>query len=251
MLLPLEQKKVNSLSRIAAAVLGALLFLPLFHAQSIRPVISEYVAKVAKGSFELVNPGLIPLNVILEPMSFSVSEKGDITYRPLDKSIQLKLSAMSFQIPPEQSYFVFYEARPEVLPAWFVIYSSMGALRKNSAAMNIRLDLPHTVYILSKHSVEKSDILISALGLTSDKAHYGFLVTNTSPWFGRVLSSELIGKDGTTQGGGFPLFPQRSRIVEVPCKSNQAGTIFRLRLRNFKMEESMSELKGSSMACDP
>jgi hypothetical protein len=65
-------------------------------------------------------------------MSFSVSEKGDITYRPLDKTIRLKLSAMSFQIPPEQSYFVFYEARSEVLPAWFVIYSNMGSYTRTA-----------------------------------------------------------------------------------------------------------------------
>src|SRR5260370_876298 len=94
---------------MAAAILFALFFLPLSHAQTIRPVISEYTAKVAKGSIELVNPGLTPLTVIIEPKSFSVSETGDITYRPLDRTIQLKLSAMSFQIPPQQSYFIFYE----------------------------------------------------------------------------------------------------------------------------------------------
>lgn len=226
---------------------AAILFLFIItnaHAQTIRPVISEYTAKVAKGSFELVNPGLVPLTVIIEPMSFSVSEKGDIAYRPLDKSIQLKLSAMSFQIPPEQSYFVFYEARADVLPAWFVIYANIGG-RKTNAGLNLRLDLPHTVYILSKQSVEKSEILISSLGPTADKAHLGFRVTNTGPWFGRALSSELIGKDGATHGSGFPIFPHSTRIVEVPCESNKTATTLRLHLKNFKMEEPLSESDGS------
>jgi hypothetical protein len=246
--------KLNAANRMAAAILFALFVLPLSYAQTIRPVISEYTSKitkkVAKGSFELVNSGLVPLNVILDPKSFSVSEKGDITYRQLDKSIQLKLSAMSFRIPPEQSYFVFYEARADVLPAWFVIYSNIGVVRKDNAGMNIRIDLPHTVYILPKHSVEKSDILISALGPTSDKTHLGFLVTNTGPWFGRVLSTEFIGKGGTAQGSGFPIFPHSARIVEVPCQGNQPATTLRLRLRNFKLDEPVSEPNRSNV-CAP
>jgi len=237
---------------MAAAILFALFF-PLIsyapiYAQTIRPVISEYTAKVAKGSIELVNPGLTTLTVIVEPKSFSVSETGDITYRPLDRTIQLKLSAMSFQIPPQQSYFIFYEARAEALPAWFVIYASIGGFRKNSAGMNIRLDLPHTVYILPKHSVEKSDILISSLGPTPDKAHLGFRVTNNGPWFGRALSTELAGKTGATQGSGFPLFPHSARIVQVPC--NQSPTALRLRLRNFKMEEPLPP-SSESQTCAP
>ena len=65
---------------MAVVILFALFFLPLSHAQTIRPVISEYTAKVAKGSIELVNPGLTPLTVIVEPKSFSVSETGEIAF---------------------------------------------------------------------------------------------------------------------------------------------------------------------------
>ncbi len=242
--------KPNQANRLAAAILFGLFVLPLSLAQTIRPVISEYTSKVARGSFELVNPGVVPLNVILDPKSFSVSENGKITYRPLDKNIHLKLFATSFRIPPEQSYFVFYEARADVLPVWFVIYSSIGVQQKNDAGMNIRLDLPHTVYILPKHSVEKSDILVSVLGPTPGQVHGALLVTNNGPWFGRVLSSEFIGKDGATQSSGFPLFPHSARIVEVPCKGERTATTLRLRLRNFKIETPLSELRGSP-TCAP
>jgi hypothetical protein len=235
---------------MALVVLFALFFLPFSHAQTIRPVISEYTAKVAKGSIELVNPGLVPLTVIIEPKSFSVSEKGDITYRPLDKGIQLKLSAMSFRIPPQQSYFVFYEARADVLPAWFVIYASIGGFQKNNAGMNIRLDLPHTVYILPKHSVDIQDIVINSLGPTPDKTHLSFTVTNTGPWFGRALSSELIGKEGATSASGFPIFPHSTRIIEIACKGSEPKTALRLHLRNFKMEQPLRPSEGS-FACAP
>ena len=246
----MSKTKINPALTIAAAILFGLLVLTVSHAQTIRPVISEYSSKVAKGRFELVNTGLVPLSVILDPKSFSVSENGTITYRPLDKNIQLKLSATSFQIPPEQSYFVFYEARADVRPAWFVIYCGIGVLHKNDAGMNIRLDLPHTVYILPKHSVEKSEVLISALGPTADQTHLGFLVTNTGPWFGRVLSSELSGRDGNTQASGFPLFPHSARIVEVACTDSQTAATLRLRFKNFKIEAPLSEPQGSQ-PCAP
>ena len=245
-----SKKSVHAANRIVATILFAFFPLNASYGQTIRPVITEYTANVAKGSFELVNPGVIPLSVILEPKSFTVSEDGDITYRPLDKSIHLKLSAMSFQIPPEQTYIVFYEARAEVLPAWFVIYANMGGYRKTNAGLNIRLDLPHTVYILPKHSVDKTDIQIRALGYAAEKGHLNFLITNSGPWFGRVLSSELTGKGGTIQGSGFPLFPHSTRIVTEPCKANQVPTVLRIHLKNFKMEQPLPD-PGEYQPCAP
>jgi hypothetical protein len=248
--LHISTMNTRAANRMAPAILFVLSFLPFCHAQTIRPVISEYTAKVAKGSIELVNPGLTPLTVIIEPKSFSVSEKGEITYRPLDKGIQLKLSTMSFRIPPQQSYFIFYEARADVLPAWFVIYASIGGFQKNTAGMNIRLDLPHTVYILPKHSVDKQDIIINSLGPTPDKTHLSFSVTNTGPWFGRALSTELIGKSGATPSSGFPIFPHSTRIIEIACKGSEPKTELRLHLKNFKIEQPLSPAEGT-FKCAP
>jgi P pilus assembly chaperone PapD len=248
--IPESKLSFNAVNRMAVSILFTFFSFTAAHAQTIRPVITEYTAKVARGSFELVNPGVVPLNVILEPKSFTVSETGEMSYRPLDKGIQLKLSAMSFQIRPEQTYIVFYEARADALPAWFVIYANIGGYRNTSAGMNIRLDLPHTVYILPKHSVGKSDIAIRPLGYAEDKGHLNFLITNNGPWFGRVLSSEVTGKGGASQGSGFPVFPHSSRMLSVACKPNQTPTALRLHLKNFKMEEPLTDL-GDQQVCAP
>jgi hypothetical protein len=237
-------------NRIATAFLFAFVFALFTQAQTIRPVLSEYTAKVAKGSVELVNPGVVPLTVIMEPKSFTVSETGDISYRPLDKGIQVKLSAMSFQIPPQQSYFLFYEARADSLPAWFVLYANIGGFRKSDSGMNIRLDLPHTVYILPKQSVGKSEIEIKYLGLSPDNAHLRFSVTNSGPWFGRALESDLRSKGATIQGSGFPIYPHGTRIVEMSCKGNEAGSVFGLRLKNFRLDEPPPD-PAESRVCAP
>jgi hypothetical protein len=236
-------------NRTVATILFTLFFAVFTQAQTIRPVLTEYT-KVAKGSVELVNPGVVPLTVIMEPKSFTVSENGDIAYRPLDKGIQVKLSAMSFQIPPQQSYFLFYEAHADALPVWFVLYANIGGFRKSDSGMNIRLDLPHTVYILPKQSATKSDIAIKYLGVSDDKTHLQFRVTNSGPWFGRALQSELRSKSGTIQGSGFPIFPNAKRIVEISCKGDQAGSVFSLRLRNFRLDEPPPN-PAESRVCAP
>src|SRR6266536_5569175 len=90
-------------------------------AQTVRPLINE-LSNPAKGRVEYVNDGLTPLNVVLEAKSFTVSETGEISYRPLDPSIHLKLSTTSFRVQPQQTYYVFYEASAPQSPSWFVIY---------------------------------------------------------------------------------------------------------------------------------
>src|SRR5712692_6972026 len=114
-------------------VVGATAF-----AQTVRPVIVQYNG-IARGKIELINGSLKPLNVVLEPMSFKVTEDGNGTYEPLQENIHLKLSTMSFRIPPQQSRFVFYEAKPEKLPAWFVIYSVFAGTTRQSS-LNIKLN---------------------------------------------------------------------------------------------------------------
>src|SRR6266496_5450899 len=129
-------------------------------AQTVRPVINE-LSNPAKGRVEYVNDSFTPLNVVLEAKSFSVSETGEISYRPLDPSIHLKLSTTSFRVQPQQTYYVFYEANSPQSPSWFVIYANFtGFAFRTAQGMNVRLQLPHTVYLLPKHSVEKSELHI-------------------------------------------------------------------------------------------
>src|SRR3569833_1898829 len=76
-------------------------------AQTVRPLINE-MSNPSKGRVEYVNDGLTPRNVVLEAKSFTVTETGDINYRPLDPDIHLKLSATSFRIQPKQTFYVFF-----------------------------------------------------------------------------------------------------------------------------------------------
>ena len=97
-------------------------------AQTVQPVISEYQVK-ADGKFALTNGTLTPMVVVLEPKSFSITPDGQGIFRSLDQDIHVELSAMSARLEPGQTYYVFYKARADQLPAWFTVYSTFSSLQ--------------------------------------------------------------------------------------------------------------------------
>jgi len=212
-------------------------------AQTVRPVISE-LGNPAKGRVEYVNDSLTPLNVVLEPKSFTVSEKGELSYRPLDPNIHLKLSATSFRIQPKQTYYVFYEASAPPTPAWFVIYASFSGFPFRTAqGMNVRLQLPHTVYLLPRQRAEKADVRVVRAELDDADNKVLLEVENTGDNFGRVLQTQLASGRKKQEAPGFPIFPHSKRILEVPLDAKAVDAVpteVSLQFDNFKIEEKLT-----------
>lgn len=217
---------------------------PLCLGQTVRPVINE-LGNPAKGRVEYVNDSLTPLNVVLEAKSFSVSETGEITYRPLDPDVRLKLSASSFRIQPQQTYYVFYEATSPKSPTWFVIYAAFSGFPFRSAeGMNVRLELPHTVYLLPKQTVTQQEICITRAELNPVEGKVQIEVENTGDNFGRILDTELVYSRKKQQPApGFPIFPHSRRILEVALEEKPEGenvpVEVTLQFQNFKLEEKL------------
>lgn len=209
-------------------------------AQTVRPVVNE-LGDPGKGRVEYVNDSFLPLNVVLEAKSFTVSETGEISYRPLDPRINLKLSTTSFRIQPQQTYYVFYEATAPQAPAWFVIYASFSGFPfRTSQGMNVRLQLPHTVYLLSKRSMEKPDLQVNSAELRRSDNKVRLEVENKGDFFGRVLQTQLVYSKRKQDGPGFPLFPHSKRIIEVAldekADSENVPVDYVLQFENFKIE---------------
>jgi hypothetical protein len=196
----------------------------------------------------------MPLNVVLEAKSFTVSETGDITYRPLDPSIHLKLSTTSFRIQPQQTYYVFYEAKSPQSPNWFVIYAAFSGFPFRTAqGMNVRLELPHTVYLLPKHSVEKAEVHVNRAELDATKNLVTLEVENTGNNFGRILQTLLLYSKKKQEAPGFPIFPHSKRILEVPLDQKAEGENVpidvSLAFDKFKVEEKLR--RASTIASVP
>jgi hypothetical protein len=207
-------------------------------AQTVRPVIVEYKG-AAKGKLELVNNGFQPANVVIEPRSFTITEDGDGVYGPLAKDIHLKLSAMTLRIPPKQSRYVFYEAKADTLPAWFVIYSVFAGPVQQTG-LNIQLDLPHTVYLLQQEPLERPDVRVESLDYQPDKHRVVIVIANQSEKLGRALEWQVASRGTKAGGPGFPLLPQSRRQLEVAWNAVDAPDTFSVHFEHFSLKEAFS-----------
>src|SRR5262245_35637094 len=158
-------------------------------AQTIRPVVVEYREKRAEGRFELVNDGLTPSTVVIEPRSFQVTDTGEPVYRPLDAGIHLRLSAMSLRIPPRQTRMVFYEATADSLPAWVTIACMFSGLRTRTG-LEIRVELPHTVYLLQKQALPRAGVDLAAANYDAATHRVTIELENHTELVGRVLETQ-------------------------------------------------------------
>lgn len=208
-------------------------------AQTVRPAVVEYQAH-GRGKYELVNETLFPLTVVLEPRGFRVEENGDLVDEVFDSAnVDLKLSAMSFRIPPLSSYTVYYEAKARKLPAWFMVLGAMTGAR-TSEGLNLRVELPHVVYLLQKDPLKKDAVRLTGFTYDTAAKRAAFLLENSSGSLGRVIGSEMSvnGRNGTPFGG-FPLFPQSRRRVEVPWDGVGAPDKVVLKFARFTVEERL------------
>ena len=212
-------------------------------AQSVSPPIAEYQER-ARSSFQLHNGSLFPLTVVLEVRGFEVTEEGEVVDVPLDTSrVHVKLSAMSFRIPPRGSYRVFYEAAGDSLPAWFNILSAMTGARTESG-LNVRLLLPHVVYLNQKQRLKKNEVAIRALEFDPRSKKARIQLENLGPHLGRVLQVNVTdGRTTSAPSGGFPLFPGRRRWTEVPWDGTTAPNQLTVRFARFSIDTILAGVR--------
>ena len=221
---------------------AAFLTISSLRAQAVRPVIAEYIEK-ARGRFDLVNDTLLPLNVVLEAKSFSVAEDGSPAFRPLDKDVYLKLSQKSFRIPPQQTYYVFYEATAPQYPVWFVIYASFSGLPQQSG-LNVQVELPHTVYMGQKLALTKDEIQVNRAEFLPGSHQVEIEIRNTGARLGRVSEVEVRGEGEKTIHPGFPLMPRSHRKIVVDWKLGTPPQRAIVQFKNFKVETPLQERRN-------
>ena len=205
-------------------------------AQTVRPVIVEHKGKAAKGKIELVNDGLVPMNVVIEPKSFQVSEEGQLSFQSLDPNLQVKLSTMAARIPPKQTHIVFYEVKAENLPAWVVIYSTF-ALKPPDLGIGVQVQLPHVVYLKQEENLEEQDIQLNMPGFDSRAGKLSLVIQNNSPKLGRLQEVTLSNDKEKEVYAGFPMFPDYQRHIDLDWKPEQPPTKIVLRFEKFRVEQ--------------
>ena len=203
-------------------------------AQTVQPVISEYQLK-ADGKFALTNGTLTPMVVVLEPKSFSITPDGQGVFRTLDHDIHVELSAMSARLEPGQTYYVFYKARADQLPAWFTIYSTFSSVRHNPG-LDVRIMLPHTVYLYQKRPLNKEEINLPPATWHSDTKTIVCDVENHGTSLVRVQEVRISGPHASETTAGFPLLPLGRRHLEFTWEEKQPPDSLQLRFEHFTLK---------------
>ncbi|NDQ56021.1 MAG: hypothetical protein GZ088_02980 [Acidipila sp.] len=220
----------------AAVVLAILAGATVSRAQTVSPVILEYREK-AKGSFQITNDTVVPMSVSVEPRSFSVDPEGNPKFRKLDEQIKVRLSSTSFRLGPRQTFTIFYDATAQKLPVWFTIYSTVTG-PPNPNGLQLAVELPHTVYLLTKKPFAREAVaVLSANFKTTPAPAVEAEIDSRSPDFARVQLVQLFSGAQKQEYGGFPLFPGQHRLLSLEWQLPGAPQRMVLVFEKFKVEQ--------------
>lgn len=207
-------------------------------AQSVQPVIVEYKGK-ADGKLALTNNTLSPMVVVLEPKSFSITPEGKGVFRNLDSDIHVELSAMSVRLQPKQTYYVFYKATADKLPAWFTVYATFSS-PQHSTGLDVRLMLPHTVYLYQKQPLTETDVKVNHLAYDPGTRRLTCEIENDSAGLARVQLVRAVGDHASNELAGFPLLPGGSRDIEMDWKESAPPGEIDFRFEHFNLKRAVS-----------
>jgi hypothetical protein len=207
-------------------------------AQSISPPVAEFREK-ASASFTVTNESVFPLTVVLQPRGFTVSEEGEISIVPLDTTrIHLSLSALSFKLQPRQAYTVFYEAKADSAPAWFTVWNAITGARAANG-MNIRVELPHVVYLNQKVRLAAADVHITSARYLRAQRKIVVEVENTSPRLGRAQEVTVTAPTvSAVRGAPFPAFPMSRRRSTLPWEAAGPPAKVEVKFDGFRLEST-------------
>jgi hypothetical protein len=208
-------------------------------AQSVQPLIAEYTDH-ASGSFDVTNSSSAPSVVQLEPKSFTIAPDGTGEFHALDSSIHLELSMTSMRLEPKQTAHVFYKVSAENVPAWLCIYASFSPL-KRTAGVNVRIMLPHTIYLYQKQPLQKASLEVGNVRYDASSHKVLAEITNTSANAGRAASVEVSGHDSFTSEGGFPILPHQTRILAIDWNSAQLPRDLSIEFEHFSLKRTVLE----------
>jgi len=219
-------------------------------AQQVSPVIQEYRNR-GEGKLTVTNNTLEPMIVIFEPKSFSISPDGHGIFRALDPTTHVSLSEKSVKLQPLQSSTIYYKAEAESYPAWFTIYSTFSPARAGST-LNVRIQLPHTVYLYQNKAIEQNDVHIvnARYSLTTHKLTCDMLNVGRALTRVQELRATGIKTEPMTQSG-FPLLPGALRTVEFDWKGKEPPTNLEIAFDHFTLKPPLSVVTDPPPSATP
>lgn len=146
---------------------------------------------------------------------------------------------MSFRLDPGQTYYVFYKAKADKLPAWFTVYSIFSSLQ-HSSGLDVRIMLPHTVYLYPKKPLTKQQIEVKQAAWFEKSKRIVCELENNGPDLERVQEVRVTPGGESATAAGFPLLPGGHRHIEVSWNEKEPPQTLLIRFEHFTLKQSLS-----------
>jgi len=175
---------------------------------------------------------------VLDAHSFSVDSSGKAVFRKLDPGLHVQLSTSSFRLAPKETYYVFYKATSETLPE-LVLHLFDGQRPVTPSGLKLAVELPHTVYLLGRKSIDRSDVSWNRAESSAEGGKR--LVMPKSKTTARIQPHS--GSRGhlrirPADFRGVPLFPGQRRNLELDWDQPGTPEHIVLKFQHFKLESN-------------
>jgi hypothetical protein len=130
----------------------------------------------------------------------------------------------------------------------FNILSAMSGAR-TANGLNVRILLPHVVYLNQKPPLRKEEVAIKKFGYDPAARKAWVQLENLSSHLGRVQQLTISdGRNPSQTTGGFPLLPHRLRRAMVSWDAATAPTRLSLRFSRFNIDTTLTPVLASLAA---
>jgi hypothetical protein len=108
--------------------------------------------------------------------------------------------------------------------------------------LNVRILLPHVVYLNQKQRLDASDVVVRAVELdTAGGSRVRIQLENRGPRLGRIVDvGASDGRDRSAPSGGFPLFPHSLRWVAAAWTGRESPTRVTVRTTKFTLDTTLT-----------
>jgi hypothetical protein len=112
---------------------------------------------------------------------------------------------------------------------------------KTESGLNVRILLPHVVYLNQKQPLKKNEVTVRALQFDPVTKKARLQLENLGPNLGRVLQVRVgNGQEMGASGGGFPLLPRSRRWTELAWEGANPPTRVTMRFARFSIDTVVS-----------
>jgi hypothetical protein len=113
---------------------------------------------------------------------------------------------------------------------------AISDLQRHSDGLDVRIMLPHTVYLYQKQPLTAGEVQVKNLLYSAGIRRLSCDIENDGEALGRVQSVKATGDHASGDLAGFPLLPGGSRHIEMDWFESQSPTEIDFRFEHFDLK---------------